>query len=136
MAITVAPARAAHCTTLRPTPPHPTTATPFREPESDTEGRNKSLKIDRYFETGPTVCHWTMKRLTHHWSTPYWRYTLTGWAKAMSGAGFTIAFLSEPRPTAARVAANPHLEDCSRMPFLLMFVLRKQVTPADGEATE
>ena len=59
------------------------------------------------------------------WSTPYWRYTLSEWVALIVGAGFTISLLHEPRPTAEQVAANPHLDDCSRMPFFLIVDARK-----------
>jgi 2-polyprenyl-3-methyl-5-hydroxy-6-metoxy-1,4-benzoquinol methylase len=105
--------------------PHPATDTPFREWERDHAGRKESLKIDRYFQTGPATCRWNMPRLTYHWSTPCWRYTLSEWIGLVVDAGFTIRVLEEPRPTAEQVAANPHLEDCGRVPFFLIFSLRK-----------
>jgi hypothetical protein len=36
-----------------------------------------------------------------------------------------IQNLLEPRPTTTQVVANPQLEDCSRMPYFLIFVLFK-----------
>jgi 2-polyprenyl-3-methyl-5-hydroxy-6-metoxy-1,4-benzoquinol methylase len=105
--------------------PHPASDTPYREWERDSAGRKLYLKIDRYFETGPLVCEWNMPRLAYHWSTPYWRYTLSDWVAFITGAGFTLTGLGEPRPTAEQVAANPRLEDCSRMPYFLVFEARK-----------
>ena len=105
--------------------PHPATDTPFREWERDGAGRKRYLKLDRYFETGAHVNHWNMSRLTYHWSTPCWRYTLSEWVALVVDAGFTIRHLQEPRPTASQVAANPRLDDCSRMPFFLIFDLWK-----------
>jgi 2-polyprenyl-3-methyl-5-hydroxy-6-metoxy-1,4-benzoquinol methylase len=46
--------------------PHPATDTLAREWERDETGRKQSLKLDRYFDTGPGVCHWNMSRLTYH----------------------------------------------------------------------
>lgn len=103
--------------------PHPATEMPFREWERDASGGKRYLKLDRYFETGPTVCDWNMPRLKYPWSTPYWRYTLGEWTALVGGAGFTIQRLLEPRPTPNQVAANPDLDDCSRMPFFLIFDL-------------
>ncbi len=111
--------------------PHPATDTSFREWERDGAGRKRYLKLDRYFETGPTVCHWNMPRLRYHWSTPCWRYTLSEWAALVVGAGFAIRLVQEPRPTADQVAMNPHLDDCRRMPFFLIFDLWK---PPSGTA--
>lgn len=105
--------------------PHPATDTAFREWARDAAGQKQYLKLDRYFETGPSVCHWNMPRLRQHWSTPYWRYTLSEWTDLVLGTGFTIHRLREPRPTAGQVAANPQLDDCRRMPFFLIFDLGK-----------
>lgn len=109
--------------------PHPATDTPYREWERDSLGRKLHLNVDRYFETGADICNWNMRRLRYHWSTPYWRYTLSDWTSMVIDAGFEIRQLLEPRPTAAQVAANPNLEDCYRMPFFLIFNLAK---PADA----
>ena len=105
--------------------PHPATDTAFREWERDPHGRKLSLKLDRYFESGPSVCDWNMPRLTAHWSSPCWRYTLSEWTQLLTDAGLTIRHLHEPRPTEAQVVANPCLDDCRRMPYFLIFDLVK-----------
>ena len=99
---------------------HPATETSVREWERDAMGRKRTLKLDRYFETGSSVFHWNMPRLEYHWATPYWRHTLGEWAALVVGAGFVIRGLHEPRPTAEQVTADPRLENCSRMPFFLI----------------
>lgn len=40
-------------------------------------------------------------------------------------AGLMIRALREPRPTAEQVARHPQLDDCSRMPYFLIFELIK-----------
>lgn len=105
--------------------PHPLTSTPVREWERDEAGNQRALKIDRYFDSGPTVCHWSMQRLTYHWDAPTWRYTLAGWSQLVAEAGFLIRRLDEPRPTKEQVQRNPHLEDCYRLPAFLIFELVK-----------
>jgi 2-polyprenyl-3-methyl-5-hydroxy-6-metoxy-1,4-benzoquinol methylase len=100
--------------------PHPATDTPYRVWERDDAGRKASLKLDRYFETGATTCHWSMPRLAYHWSTPCWRHTLSQWFDLLTAAGFAVDFMREPRPTAAQVAAHPALDDCARMPYFLI----------------
>jgi SAM-dependent methyltransferase len=105
--------------------PHPLTDPMFREWERDASGRKLSLKLDRYFDTGPGVCDWNMPRLTAYWSSPCWRYTLSEWTHLVREAGFLIHDLHEPRPTAEQVAANPHLDDCYQMPYFLIFDLSK-----------
>jgi 2-polyprenyl-3-methyl-5-hydroxy-6-metoxy-1,4-benzoquinol methylase len=109
--------------------PHPCTDPPFREWQRDGQGRKLALRLDRYFDTGPAVCDWNMKRLTEHWRTPFRRFTITEWSAMIRDAGFLIRSLSEPRPDARAVAAHPDLEDCSRMPYFLVFEI---VKPARG----
>lgn len=106
--------------------PHPVTDPMFREWERDESGRKLSLKLDRYFESGPGVCEWNMPRLTAHWSTPCWRYTLSEWTQMVVDAGFTLRMLHEPRPTEEQVARNPRLDDCRRMPYFLIVDLSKR----------
>jgi 2-polyprenyl-3-methyl-5-hydroxy-6-metoxy-1,4-benzoquinol methylase len=106
--------------------PHPSSDTPVREWQRDLQGRKLFLKIDRYFETGPAICNWNMPRLTEHWDTPYWRYTLGEWSALVAAAGFLIRQLHEPRPTEEQVRRLPQLEDCARMPFFLVFELLKR----------
>ena len=105
--------------------PHPCTDPPVREWRRDEQGRKLALCLDRYFDTGPAVCHWNMKRLTGHWSTPYHRFTLTQWGAMIAAAGFVIRGLSEPRPDARALAVHPELEDCSRMPYFLVLEVVK-----------
>ncbi len=110
--------------------PHPATDTAFREWERDAAGRKLALKIDRYFETGAAVCHWTMARLLYFWDTPCWRYTLTEWSELIARAGFLIRRLLEPRPTGPQVRQQPQFDDCYRLPYFLIFDL---VKPASDE---
>jgi hypothetical protein len=105
--------------------PHPCTDPPFREWKRDGQGKKLALCLDRYFDTGMAVCDWNMPRLKYPWSTPFRRHTLTEWGVMIDGAGFVIRGLSEPRPDADLVAARPELEDCSRMPYFLIFLLGK-----------
>ena len=104
---------------------HPCTDPPFREWEKDEQGRKISLKIDRYFETGPGYCFWNMKRLKYHWNGPVWRRTIEELCSAVANAGFLIRHIAEPRPTPEQVAKNPELEDCYRLPYTLVFELVK-----------
>jgi ubiquinone/menaquinone biosynthesis C-methylase UbiE len=105
--------------------PHPCTDPPVREWKRDERGNKLALCLDRYFDSGPAVCHWVMSRLKYHWRTPFRRYTLTEWSGLIRDAGFIIQRLNEPRPAAELVAAHPELEDCSRMPFFLIFEILK-----------
>jgi 2-polyprenyl-3-methyl-5-hydroxy-6-metoxy-1,4-benzoquinol methylase len=104
---------------------HPCTDPGYREWERDEQGRKLSLKIDRYFETGPAYCFWNMERLKYHWNGPVWRRTIEELSAAIANAGFLVQRIHEPRPTPEQVARIPHLEDCYRLPYTLVFELVK-----------
>jgi 2-polyprenyl-3-methyl-5-hydroxy-6-metoxy-1,4-benzoquinol methylase len=103
--------------------PHPCTDTPVRIWERSEDGEKLTLKIDRYFESGAAVMDWNMPRLAYRWMTPYWRRTLEEWTVLTSGAGFVVRQVREPRPSEEQVRARPELEDCSRLPYFLIFDL-------------
>lgn len=105
--------------------PHPGTDTPVRRWERADPVDHGALTVDRYFDSGPAVCHWRMDRLKSHWDTPYWRHTLTEWTGLTASAGFLIRRLTEPRPTAEQVGSHPRLEDSARLPMFLVFDLVK-----------
>lgn len=104
--------------------PHPCTDTPVREWERDADGNQIALKIDRYFDSGVKVSRWQMSRLIYHWETPYHRYTLAEWSAMLAKAGLCIRRIHEPRPTAEQLAQNPHLDDCYRLPYFIIFDTR------------
>lgn len=103
--------------------PHPGTDTSVRTWERDERGAKLALRIDRYFDSGPALCDWNMPRLAYRWVTPYWRHTLEEWTAMIAAAGFLIRRLREPRPTAEQVERRPELDDCSRLPYFLIFEL-------------
>ena len=105
--------------------PHPCTDTVVREWDRDAQGRKKALRIDRYFESGPATCDWSMARLAYRWQTPYWRHTLGEWSAMIAAAGFSIRCLHEPRPTALQVREMPELDDCARVPYFLVLDLAR-----------
>jgi 2-polyprenyl-3-methyl-5-hydroxy-6-metoxy-1,4-benzoquinol methylase len=106
--------------------PHPTMITPHHVWLRDEQGNKTGpLQIDRYFDTGPAMCHWVMKRLIYHWDTPYWRHTLAEWSQLTADASFLIRRLHEPRPTAGQVQEEPELQDCLWLPNFLIFDMVK-----------
>lgn len=109
--------------------PHPWTDPPVRQWTRDELGRKLLLCLDRYFDTGPALCHWSRPQPWAPWTTPYHRFTLTEWSALIRDAGLVIHSLSEPRPDAAALAAEPELEDSARMPYFLVFELRKFPPP-------
>jgi ubiquinone/menaquinone biosynthesis C-methylase UbiE len=106
--------------------PHPCTDLPSRQWQRDEQGDKLALCLDRYFDSGPAVCHWDMRRLKYHWHTPFRRYTLSEWSGLIREAGFIIRSMSEPRPTPELLAEHPELDDCYRMPFFLIFDVMKE----------
>jgi 2-polyprenyl-3-methyl-5-hydroxy-6-metoxy-1,4-benzoquinol methylase len=104
--------------------PHPATDMPFREWERDERGNKVWLKVGRYFETGPALMQWNMRRLVYHWSTPFWRRTLEQWSDLIAHAGFAISRIHEPRPSEDDVARQPELSDARDLPYFLIFDLR------------
>jgi len=101
--------------------PHPATVTPFREWDQDADGNRGALKVDCYFESGPRVLRWEMKRLERHWDTPFWSLTIEEWSEILEQSGFLIRRLREPRPSSEVVRRVPALEDCLRLPSFLIF---------------
>ncbi len=109
--------------------PHPFTNTPYREWEQNGDGEKLSLKIDKYFDSGPTYLRWSMPRLSEHWESPYMRFTLSEWADFIYQAGFLIIKMYEPRPTLEQVKQIRDLEDAYRLPGFLIFDLLKPKEP-------
>ena len=107
--------------------PNPTTDTPYREWERDSGGRKLALKIDRYFDSGPRWTHWNMPRLAHDWHTPRVHSTLSEITAMIASAGMVIRRIHEPCATVEQVTLNPKLEDCTRVPYFLVFDCVKQV---------
>lgn len=107
---------------------HPTNDTAYREWKRDEAGRKVVLRIDRYFDAGPKLVTWNTidpasgERRTFQF--PGWRRTLEQWSELFSAAGFLIARIFEPRPTAAQVQRVPDLDDCFRIPYFVTFNLR------------
>ncbi len=103
--------------------PHPATDTAYRVWERDDNGRKISLKLDRYFETGATVCHWSMPRLrvsvVHAVLAPY----ACGLVRhAVERRVRASTFCASHDRRAAQIAQNPALEDCARMPYFLILL--------------
>ncbi len=103
--------------------PHPSTDTPVRRWHTEADGSRSALMTDRYFETGTSMCQWNFPRLKYHWETPYWRRTLADWSETIDVAGLQVHRIHEPRPTQEQVQEHPNLEDCYRLPYVLIFDL-------------
>src|SRR2546422_3322582 len=104
---------------------HQMNGTPLREWERDESGRKIALRVDRYFNTGPRETTWTLNSgdTSRTFRFPSWNRTLEEWSTVFAQAGFLIAQLTEPRPTEKQVEQIPDLDDCSRIPYFLIFDL-------------
>jgi len=104
---------------------HPMNGTPLREWERDESGRKIALRVDRYFNTGPRETTWTLNYAdtSRTFRFPSWNRTLEEWSAIFAQAGFLIVQLIEPRPTEKQVKQIPALDDCSRIPYYLIFDL-------------
>ena len=109
--------------------PHPFTTTPYREWELSEDGEKLSLKVDKYFDSGPTYVRWSMLKLTEPWESPYTRLTLSEWADCIYRADFLIALIYEPRPTLDQINRVKELDEAYRLPGFLIFSLIKADEP-------
>jgi len=102
---------------------HPCTDTPFRRWQKDAAGAKQWLCIDRYFERGAVTYSWT--DWAYRFDTSAYHATVEDWFAWIAQAGLRIRDLREPMPTAEAVAAQPELEDATRIPFFLLFDARR-----------
>jgi ubiquinone/menaquinone biosynthesis C-methylase UbiE len=100
---------------------HPlnTAAIQWELPSADVRYRGAML-VDRYFEEGPRVTQWAMKRLKRPFATPYWHRTFESWFSLLRRSGFEIDSLTEPHATEPEVRSNPLLAGTRRVPFFLV----------------
>jgi len=103
---------------------HPCSSTPFREWQRDPARRKQWLCIDRYFEHG--AMDYTWKKWSYEFTTAALHVPLETWVGWIRDAGLVIRDLREPRPTSEMVRARPDLEDAARVPYFLMFELRRR----------
>jgi SAM-dependent methyltransferase len=102
---------------------HPCTATPFRRWQKDAAGAKQALAIDRYFERGPVPYTWS--GWLYPFTTVALHVPLEDWFAWFRAAGFGVHALREPMPTPDAVARHPELEDAARVPYFVLFDLRR-----------
>jgi len=103
--------------------PFSTAALRWENPSADVRHRGAML-VDRYFEEGPRVTEWSMKRLKRPFTTPCWHRTFETWFRLLWHSGFEIESLSEPHPSPGALRSNPLLAGSSRVPFYLVLKCR------------
>ncbi len=102
---------------------HPCTDMPFREWAKDASGRKRWLCVDRYFDRGPLRYEWN--RWGYPFATSAHHATLADWFDWILAVGFSVEGVHEPSPTAQAIERHPDLEDATRVPYYVMFDLRR-----------
>jgi 2-polyprenyl-3-methyl-5-hydroxy-6-metoxy-1,4-benzoquinol methylase len=112
---------------------HPlnTAAVEWERPTADGQHRGAML-VDRYFEEGPRVTHWAMKRLKRPFATPYWHRTLESWFSLLRRSGFGVDSITEPHASKADARSNHLLAGTSRVPFFLVVNCRRESVRRPG----
>ncbi len=105
---------------------HPINSAPVSRWVSPHVGAHGARILDRYFDEGPVMLTWDMKRLRRSFAAPYWHLTLSSWFRNLHAAGFTVVDLREPRSTAHQALTEPGLEGPRRIPFWLVFGCEKR----------
>lgn len=105
---------------------HPlnTSAVRWEHPRAGTRDRGAML-IRGYFDEGPRITRWTMKRLKRPFATPSWHRTFESWFSLLHRSGFEIRSLTEPHPSQEEADANPLLAGSRRVPFYLVLDCRR-----------
>ena len=75
--------------------------------------------VDDYTDEGPREFTWWSKSFVNM------HRTLSSHIGAFLGAGFTLAALLEPTPSAEELAANPTFDDEYRAPNFIIYILQK-----------
>lgn len=102
---------------------HPCSDTPYRAWERDSAGNKRWLCVDRYFDRGAFEYKW--RDWAYDFETPAVHATLEDWFEWILAPGFQIRGVREPRPTQQALVSRPDLEDAGRMPYFLIFDLRR-----------
>lgn len=103
---------------------HPCSDTPFRKWERDESGRKRWLCVDRYFDREILEFRW--RGWDYDFTTAAAHAPLEDWFEWILRAGFTLRGLREPRPSAEALRQRPDLEDAMRVPYYLVFDLRRE----------
>lgn len=86
----------------------------------DETGRKLHFKLDSYFEESP--------RDVPMFGTPVTNFhrTLSTYVNSFLSSGFALAALYEPKPSAEQLEGYPDVDDNLRVPYFIIFVLRKK----------
>jgi len=65
------------------------------------------FKVDRYYDARKDVIEWKMERLKEQFTTTSFHRTLSEYFDMLSGAGFLVSNLKEPKPTEEGLEKHP-----------------------------
>jgi 2-polyprenyl-3-methyl-5-hydroxy-6-metoxy-1,4-benzoquinol methylase len=102
---------------------HPCTNTPYRRWERDAAGAKQALAVDRYFDRGPVPYDWS--GWLYPFTTTALHVPLEDWFAWFRAAGFVVHALREPAASPEAVARHPELEDAARVPYFVLYDLRR-----------
>jgi len=106
---------------------HPCFMTPLQKWLRDEDGRIDGLRVGRYFDTEPFVEQWHFSKrpsvdTVMPFEVPRFPRTLSDYLNAVSGAGFRIAKIGEPRVDEAKAAQYDWLARWHAHAPLVLFV--------------
>ncbi|MET0555443.1 MAG: methyltransferase domain-containing protein [Vicinamibacteria bacterium] len=102
---------------------HPCTDMPYRRWQQDAAGAKQALAVDRYFERGPLRYDWS--GWLYPFTTAGLHVPLEDWFAWFRAAGLVVHALREPAPPPEAIARHPELEDAARVPYFILFDLRR-----------
>ncbi len=112
---------------------HPCFNTPRRKNLRNRSGNTYAIQVGGYFsDENGRIEEWIFGAAPGHlkaqfpkFRIPLFNRTLTQWADAITGAGFTIEKINEPCPDEETLRAYPYLQDASVVAYFLHFRCRK-----------
>jgi 2-polyprenyl-3-methyl-5-hydroxy-6-metoxy-1,4-benzoquinol methylase len=102
---------------------HPCTAMPHRQWQRDAAGGKQALAVDRYFERGPVSYDWS--GWLYPFTTAALHVPLEDWFAWFRAAGLFVHALREPAPSPESIARHPELADAARVPYFVLYDLRR-----------
>lgn len=85
----------------------------------------QGMLVSEYFNSEPYLDHWTFEGAPRHaekFAAPRFPHRVEDYINALSGAGFWVRKMSEPRPSLEAVARHPWLERIRSHVPIVMFV--------------
>ena len=112
---------------------HPCFSTPHRRNLRDENGLTYAIEVGDYFRSADgEICEWLfgaapseVKDTLPKFKTPRFRRTVSQWLNLVTGTGFMLERVEEPRPSDATVRACPDIQDAQVVAYFLHVRARK-----------